>query len=486
MTFEVCDPATGQVIARYPEHDVADVAAAVATARTAAPAWAALSFAERGRLLDRWRGEIARGADTLAEVMNAEVGKPVSDARLEIVMALQHLAWATKNAGNVLGRRRMPSDLMTMNQAATLEYPPLGVVGVIGPWNYPVFTPLGSIVYALAAGNAVVFKPSEFTPGTGAWLEDAFAQVVPEHPVFQLITGDGSTGAALCASGVDKVAFTGSTATAKKVMATCAETLTPLVAECGGKDALLVDADADLDAAADAAVWAGMANAGQSCIGTERVFVHADVYDEFVEKLVAVAGKQRAGSDPEAKIGPITMPKQVEVIRRHIDDALTGGGRAMLGGADAIDGQLVQPTVLIDVPEGSLAVSEETFGPTLTVTKVRDMDEAVARANATKYGLGAAVFSKKHGEDIAARLRCGMVAVNAVFNYPQIPSLPFGGVGDSGFGRIHGPDGLREFTYARSVARQRFAPPLALTTFGRTAKIDTMVAEIMTLLHGRH
>ncbi|TDD90609.1 aldehyde dehydrogenase family protein [Saccharopolyspora karakumensis] len=485
-TFEVRSPSTGDLVGSFPTHTADDVAATVARARVAADWWAGLTFGERAKRLDRFRGIIARRLAQLAGIMHEETGKPHSDAALEASLALDHCAWAAKHADQVLGRRRAGVGLLTLNQAASVEYRPLGVVGVIGPWNYPVFTPLGSIVYALAAGNAVVFKPSEFTPGTGSWLVEAFAQVVPEHPVFQLITGDGSTGAALCASGVDKVAFTGSTATAKKVMAGCSETLTPIVAECGGKDALLVDTDADLDSAADAAAWAGMANAGQSCIGTERVYVHADVYDAFVEKLVKIAREQRAGTDPDAKIGPITLPSQVETIRRHINDALRRGGRAALGGPDAVDGNVVQPCILTNVPEDSPAVTEETFGPTLTVTKVRDMDDAVARANATTYGLGAAVFSKKRGAEIADRLRCGMVAVNAVFNFPQIPSLPFGGVGDSGFGRIHGPDGLREFSYARSVARQRFTPPLALTTFARTAKTDSLVAKIMTLLHGRH
>ena len=214
------------------------------------------------------------------------------------------------------------------NQAATVEYQPLGVVGVIGPWNYPVFTPMGSIVYALAAGNAVVFKPSELTPGVGGWLAATFSEVVPEHPVLQVVTGLGETGAALCRAGVDKLAFTGSTATGKKVMAACAETLTPVVIEAGGKDAVLVDEDADIDAAADAAVWGACANAGQTCIGVERVYVHERVYDEFLARLVDKAKDLRAEDSPDAKIGPITMPSQLDVIRSHIDDAIARGGRA--------------------------------------------------------------------------------------------------------------------------------------------------------------
>nr|WP_091375675.1 aldehyde dehydrogenase family protein [Actinokineospora alba] len=483
--FEVCDPATGEVIASYPEHGVADVTAAVAAARAAAPAWVALGFADRGRLLDRWRGEIARGADTLARLMNAEVGKPVSDARLEIVMALQHLAWASKNAGAVLGRRRMPSDLMTINQAATLEYPPLGVVGVIGPWNYPVFTPLGSLSFALAAGNAVVFKPSEFSPGVGEWLVRAFERAVPEHPVLRLVTGSGATGAALCESGVDKIGFTGSTATGKKVMAACARSLTPVLMECGGKDALVVDVDADLDAAADAAVWGALSNAGQTCLGVERVYVHELVYDQFLDRVLAAAKDVRAGSDAGAKIGPITMPSQVAVIRAHIEDALERGGRAVLGGLDTFDSQFVQPTILVDVPEDALAVTEETFGPTMTIAKVDDMDQAVELVNASRYHLGVTIFARRRGSEIAGRIRAGGVAVNAFVAYATIPTLPLGGVGESGFGRVHGPDGLREFTYPKAVTRQRFPSPLALTTFARTEFTDRIVRVLTTLLHGR-
>jgi len=483
-TFDVHRPGTGEVVGTYPIQTDAEADAAVGRAREAFAWWSALTYSQRAERLSKFAGVIVRRMPQLAALVHEETGKPYSDAGLEVALVMDHLIWAGKNARKILGRKSARVGLMSIQNAASVEHKPLGVIGVIGPWNYPVFTPLGSIVYALAAGNAVVFKPSEFTPGVGRWLVDMFAQIVPEHPVLQLLTGDGSTGSALCRAGVDKVAFTGSTATAKRVMAVCAESLTPLVAECGGKDVLIVDADADLDAAADAGVWAGMANAGQSCIGTERVYVHERVYDAFLDKLVAQAGALRAGVDAEAKIGPITMPKQVEVIRRHIEDALARGGRALVGGAE-IQGQVVQPTVLVDVPEDAPAVTEETFGPTLTVAKVRDMDEAIARANASRYGLSAAVYSKGRGRELADRLRTGMVSVNAVFNFPAIASLPFGGVADSGFGRIHGPDGLREFTYAHAVARQRFAPMMALTTFARTAETDQRVAKVLTLLHGR-
>ena len=447
--------------------------------------WSSLSFDERAEKLNIWKGVITRRIAQIADLMHHETGKPHSDATLEVALALDHIAWAGKNAKKVLGRQKVSSGLVMANQAATVEYKPLGVVGVIGPWNYPVFTPMGSIVYALAAGNAVVFKPSELTPGVGGWLAATFSEVVPEHPVFQVVTGLGETGAALCRAGVDKLAFTGSTATGKKVMAACAETLTPVVIEAGGKDAVLVDEDADLDAAADAALWGACANAGQTCIGVERVYVHDRVYDEFLARLVDKAKDLRAEDSPDTKIGPITMPSQLEVIRSHIGDAIARGGRAVVGGPDAVGDRYVQPTILVDVPEDSSAVQEETFGPTMTVSRVASMDEAVARTNGTRYGLGSTVFAKARGMEIAERIRSGMTAVNGVISFAAIPSLPFGGVGDSGFGRIHGPDGLREFTYAKAIARQRFKPLLALTSFTRTAKADQQLTQMITMLHGR-
>ncbi len=484
-TFDSLSPVTGDVVGTWPVHSAEDVGVVVARARDGAAWWSSLGFDERAERLNSWAGVITRRVAQLAEVVHQETGKPHSDATLEAALAIDHIAWAAKNAGKVLGRHRVASGLVMANQAATVQYQPLGVIGIIGPWNYPVFTPMGSIAYALAAGNAVVFKPSELTPGVGHWLAATFAEVVPDHPVFQVVTGLGETGAALCRAGVDKLAFTGSTGTGKKVMAACAETLTPVVIEAGGKDAVLVDEDADLDAAADAALWGACSNAGQTCIGVERVYVHDRVYDEFLSRLLDKARDLRAEDVPGAKIGPITMPSQLGVIRSHIADALARGGRAVLGGPDAVGERYVQPTVLVDVPEDSTAVQEETFGPTVTVTRVRDMDEAVAKANGTRYGLGSTVFSKARGMELAERIRSGMTAVNGVITFAAIPSLPFGGVGDSGFGRIHGPDGLKEFTYAKAIARQRFKPLLALTSFTRTAKADNQLTQIVTMLHGR-
>lgn len=484
-TFESLNPATGDVVGIHPIDDERTVREAVRRAHADAQWWDELGFDGRKEVLGKWRGVLARRLAGLAKVVHDETGKPIADAQLEIGLAIDHLAWAAGHAGKVLGPSKSFAGLLMANQSATVEYRPLGVIGVIGPWNYPVFTPMGSISYALAAGNTVVFKPSELTPGVGEWLAAALREVVPDRALLQVVTGLGETGAALCTAGVDKLAFTGSTDTGKKVMAACAQTLTPVIIEAGGKDALIVDADADIEAAATAAAWGAFSNAGQTCIGVERVYVHAAVHDKFVDALVAKARGVRPGSGADAHYGPATLPKQLDIIRGHIDDALASGGRALVGGKGAVGERFVQPTVLVDVPEDSPANTDETFGPTVTVKKVASMDEAITLANATRYGLGSTVFSKKHGKDIARRLRSGMTAVNDVISFAAIPALPFGGVGDSGFGRIHGADGLKEFTYAHAIAARRMKPVLLLTTFDRTAKQDATFSQMILALHGR-
>src|SRR5690606_37790032 len=242
------NPATGAEVGRFPVADTAAVAAAVERARAAGAWWADLGFDGRRRLLLRWSALIAQRLGELAELMRAETGKPLADGLVESIGAVDHIHWAARNARRVLRLRRRRGTILVAEHAAYLEYQPYGVIGVIGPWNYPVLTPVGSIAYALAAGNARVFKPSEYTPAVGSGLVDTFASIVGEQPVLQVVHGLGDTGAALCRSGVDKVAFTGSTATGKKVMAAYAESLTPVLVECGGKDAMIVDDDADLDA----------------------------------------------------------------------------------------------------------------------------------------------------------------------------------------------------------------------------------------------
>ncbi|MGI8695062.1 MAG: aldehyde dehydrogenase family protein, partial [Mycobacteriales bacterium] len=252
-----------------------------------------------------------------------------------------------------------------------------------------------------------------------------------------------------------------------------------VVIECGGKDPLVVAADADVDAAVEGALWGGFTNAGQTCVGVERVYAVAAVYDEFVGKLAARARALRPGAGEDASYGPMTVPAQADIVRRQVDDALARGAKDLLGGDDTSRPPYLAPRILTRVPADAPAETEETFGPVLTVARVADLDEAVARANAGRYGLGATVYSRRHGEAIARRMRAGMVSVNSVIAFVAVPALPFGGVGDSGFGRVHGADGLREFARPQAISRERVTSPLPVLTFRRAEHaVDRLVAAV--------
>ena len=484
-TFESLNPATGDVIGTFPIQAEDEVTAAVERAHSAAAWWRGLGFDGRKRRLRAFKAALANNHGELCELIHRETGKTVDDARIELILAVDHLTWAYTHAPKVLGRRRVASTVNQMNHKAYLEYRPVGVVGVIGPWNYPLHTPLGSITYALAAGNAVVYKPSEFTPATGQWIVNTFNDVVGEHPVLQLLTGDGMTGNALCRSDINVLAFTGSARTGRKVMAACAENLTKVVMECGGKDAMIVTAEADIEAAARGAVWGSCANAGQTCAGLERVYVEAPAYDAFVRAAVAAAQDLKSAGGQDDAFGPITMPSQIDVIEEHLKEAIDRGARPLVGGLESIRRPFVEPVVLVDVPEDTKLMTEETFGPILPITKVADVGEAVRRANDSAYGLGAAVYGGDNAEAIASQLDVGMVSVNSVQTFAALPALPFGGSGESGFGRIHGEDGLREFTQPRATTVKRFDGPVDVTRFDRSPKLLGKLAKATRFLHGR-
>lgn len=487
QTFESRNPATDQALASYPIHTPADVDNAVIRARAAAAWWRDLGFEGRRRRLLAFKSVIARSCEELVHLVRAENGKPTDDAFIEVLLCVDHLDWAARHAQSIMRQRRVSMPPLSLDHAGYLQYAPMGVVGVIGPWNYPVHTPMGSISYALAAGNAVVFKPSEFTPGIGHRLAGMFAEVVDEAPVLQVVTGFGETGNALASHpGIDVVAFTGSAATGRKVMAACATNLTKIVMECGGKDAMLVDADADLAKAAEAALWAGCANGGQTCAGVERVYVHTDVYDPFVAEITRQAQGVRAGDDEGADYGPITMPSQIDVIRRHLADALDRGARAVVGGLESIREPFIDPVVVVDVPADAPLMTEETFGPVVPLVEVPDMDEAVRLANASPYGLGATVFSRSRGMALAGALTSGMVSVNSVLRFASAPELPFGGRGESGFGRIHGADGMKEFLQPRAITRRRVSVLPEFASFARPDWLFGVADKAMKVVHGRH
>ena len=480
-TFEKFDPRTGEVIASYQNFSQDEVFTVVDNAQTAASRWQEFGFTARKRVLLKWAAYITKNQKEISQLIATECGKPLGDASLEVSIAIDHIAWAAKHAQQIMRKQDRPVGLLMFNMKAQVQRSALGVVGVIGPWNYPIFTPMGSIAYALAAGNAVVFKPSEFTPGVGKWLADSFSKVAPFENIFTTITGLPDTGKALTQSKVNKISFTGSTRTAKKVAASCAESMIPVVLECGGKDPVIVAKDADIKLAAEYALWSAMANAGQSCIGAERVYVVESVAEEFIQTITKMAKDIEVGKD----YGPATMPSQLKVIQSHLDDATARGAKFLLGGNDSIKGAYVEPVIMVDVPEDSTAMTEETFGPTLAINKVVKIDEAIRLSNASSYGLAAAVFSKRDGEKIAAQLACGMVSINSVFLFAAVASVPFGGVKNSGYGRIHGAEGLLEYTYARTVVKTRFKIPLKFTTFKRTKLSEKVLITLIKRLHGR-
>jgi acyl-CoA reductase-like NAD-dependent aldehyde dehydrogenase len=462
--MECLSPATGEILGTVPVAGPEEVSAAVARARSAAGSWAAMSAAARRAELGSWRRALAARADEIAELVHRENGKPRVDAMTELFMALAHLQHAAQRAEKALRTRRVPSGLMA-NLRATVSYQPLGVIGVIGPWNYPLFTPMGSIAYALAAGNTVVFKPSEHTALVGQLLGEIARESISVPHVLEVVTGDGRTGGALARATVDKIAFTGSAATGRKVMLAAAERLTPVLLELGGKDAMVVAEDADLDRAAEAAVFGSLTNAGQACVSIERCYVVDSVYQQFLDRVIEEARQVRWGADDDAHIGAITMPSQVDVIRDHMEDAIARGARAVVGGPDAIRGNFVPPTVLVDVTPDMKVMHEETFGPVLPIAKVASADEGVDQANASAYGLGSSVFSKGRARELGARMRAGSTSVNSVVAFAGVPSLPFGGMGESGFGRIHGDEGLREFCHIKATAEERFPLPVNMASF---------------------
>lgn len=480
-TFESLDPRTGNVLGHYRNTSRDEVFEIVDMAHDAAQVWSALSYSQRKKILLRWAAYLTRIIDQGAQIIADETGKPLSDAKLEVAITIDHISWAAKNARRVLETSYRPSGLLMFNMSSRVERSPYGVVGVIGPWNYPLFTPMGSIAYALAAGNAVVFKPSEYTPGVGAWIAETFEKFAPAEFIFTTVTGLPDTGKALTESAVDKISFTGSTRTAKKVAESCTQRMVPFVLECGGKDAMLVDRDANIEKAADAILWSAMANAGQSCIGAERVYVHEAVAPQLKSAITHLASQLKPGEH----YGPATMPAQLEVIKTHIRDAAKRGGKFLVGDADAVSDPYVMPVIMEDVPEDSLEMTNETFGPTLVINTVKSMSEAILLANNSRYGLGASVWSRRNGHQIASQLRVGMVSINSVFSFAAVPAVPFGGVKDSGIGRIHGPEGLLEMTYPRTVVKTRFNIPLVFTTFKRSAREDRIIMLLVKLLHSR-
>jgi acyl-CoA reductase-like NAD-dependent aldehyde dehydrogenase len=452
------NPATGEIIGTVPRWTADEVRAAVARARVAQPGWEALGFDGRGAVLRRARRWLLDHAGEVIDTIVRETGKTRDDAQIaELAYGAAALGfWARRAPGYLADERIRSSNPFLLGKRLSLSYRPLGVVGVIGPWNFPLTNSFGDCIPALAAGNAVVLKPSEVTPLTSLLMAEMLADAGVPDGAFQVMTGDGQTGEALI-DAVDFVMFTGSTRTGRKVMARAAQTLTPVGLELGGKDPMIVLADADLERAANGATTYGMLNAGQVCISVERVYVEAPVYDEFVERVARKVSRLRLGAPGRAgtvDVGALTFPPQLETVDAQVRDAVTKGARIVAGGRRPEGaGYFYEPTVLADVDHTMEIMREETFGPTLPIMKVRDADEAIRLANDSRYGLQASVWTRdlRRGERIARYLRAGSVSVNdAILIYTAL-ELPMGGMKESGIGTRHGADGIRKYCSTQGI-----------------------------------
>jgi succinate-semialdehyde dehydrogenase/glutarate-semialdehyde dehydrogenase len=458
------DPATGEQIGRAPLTMPEEVARAVGRAREAQPKWAAQSMADRGRVIMKARRIILSELEDIALLISRETGKPMSEAiAMELTPTLDLMQYFARKSESLLSSRRIGIGQYALMGRSSYEiYKPLGVVGIISPWNFPWATPLDEVVMALMAGNSVVLKPSELTPLTGLKIKDVFDRAGVDTGVFQVVTGDGSTGAALVASGVDKLMFTGSVGTGKRVAEAAAKYLTPVVLELGGKDPMVVLDDANIQNAARGAVWGAFANSGQACASVERCYVHESIADQFVKEVVTETKRlhQSVGTDKTADIGSMTNEHQVRVVERHIDEALDKGATALTGGrrVPASDGAFFEPTVLINVNHDMEVMREETFGPVLPIMTFKTDDQAVRMANDSSYGLTASVWSGSiaRGRRIAERIDAGTVMVNEVLYTHGIAQTPWGGLKQSGLGRTHGRAGLLEMVSTRHIHVNRF------------------------------
>jgi acyl-CoA reductase-like NAD-dependent aldehyde dehydrogenase len=459
------DPGSGAEIGRAPLCSAEEVKAAVARARAAQTTWASLSFRERRRVILRARALLLDDADEIAQLISRETGKPVAEAlAMEIVPTLDAMHYFAHAAENLLRPQKIDiGQYGLMGRSSRLVFKPVGVVGIISPWNFPLATPAQEVVMALMAGNAVVLKPSELTPLIALKIGQIFKRASLGDGLLEIVTGDGSTGAALIDARVDKIMFTGSVATGKRVAEAAAKYLTPVVLELGGKDPMIVLADADLDNAARGAVWGAFANSGQACASVERCYVQESIADKFIERVVAEtkALKQGPGSQVAVDVGAMTNERQLQIVSNHVDDAKQRGAKILTGGGRATNlrGLFYEPTVLTDVDHRMTIMRDETFGPVLPVMTFKTEAEAIELANDSLYGLTASVWTRNiaNGKRIAALIHAGTVMVNEVVYTHGIAQTPWGGIKESGYGRTHGRMGLLELVHAQHIHVNRFS-----------------------------
>jgi acyl-CoA reductase-like NAD-dependent aldehyde dehydrogenase len=446
------NPATGEVLRELECTGESDVQAAVARARAAQSTWAESGVRRRITVLREFQRGLHERKSEIAEGITLEAGKPVAEAlTTEVLVVLDAARFLIDNAYRLLRDEPVPhGNLATKLKSGRLVRDPYGVVGIISPWNYPFSIPATETLAALVAGNAVVLKASEFTSLVALELASLLHAAGVPKDVFQVVVGDGATGAALIHSPIDKLVFTGSVATGKRIAADAAERLLPAVLELGGKDPMLVLDDADIDVASSAAVWGAFVNAGQTCLSVERCYVHRSLHDEFLRACVAKTKKLRPGRglDRETDVGPLIHERQLRIAESHVEDAVSRGARVLAGGSrlPEIGKNFYTPTVLADVTQEMRIMREETFGPVLPVMAFDSDEEAVRLANDSDYGLAASVWTRDNarGERLARRIQAGTVMVNDAVSCFGISEAPHGGVKSSGVGRAHGRFGLEE------------------------------------------
>ncbi len=486
--MQVASPATSEVIGEFQVTSADEVRAAVARARAAQPAWAAASFKERGKVMRKALAILRAEQDHYIDVIRRDTGRSrFETVMMEIFPACDALTYYGKNAGKLLADER-PSMHLLKTKKLLITYRPLGVVGIITPWNGPFILALNPTVQALMAGNAVIVKPSEVTPFAGSLVAELFDKAGLPEGLLQVVSGDGETGAALVDSGVDKISFTGSVATGRKVGEACGRNLTPCTLELGGKDAMIVCDDADLERAANGAVFGAFMNTGQFCCSTERVYVLESVADEFTRKVVDKTRSLRQGASGEYDVGPMIWPRQLEVIERQVADAVERGATVVCGGKRNSElGELFyQPTILTDVTHEMSIMREETFGPVLPIAVVGDEDEAIRLANDSDYGLSGTVWS---GDDaravrIAKLLETGSVCINESSVTYGAVEAPFGGRKSSGVGQVNGATGLRGYSYAQPIVIDRFGPKEEHVWYPYTADKEKLLQKIMKWVWG--
>jgi acyl-CoA reductase-like NAD-dependent aldehyde dehydrogenase len=493
-TIAVENPATGAVITSVPVIGPAELASLAERARAAQPDWAALGFGGRAALMRRAQRWTLANRERVIDTVIQETGKTYEDAHTtDYGYVVQSFGFWAKHAERYLADERTHywGNPAVAGKRLVLRHEPVGVVGVIGPWNFPLVNGFGDCIPALMAGNSVILKPSEVTPLSSLLMAEMFTACGLPPGVFQVATGDGSTGAALVEN-VDCIMFTGSTRTGRLVARAAAEALIPCHLELGGKDPMIVCADADVEKAATAAAYYSMNNAGQVCISVERVYVEAPVYEDFIARVTEKVSRLRQGPPAgpgSVDVGAIIFPPQIETIEAHVRDAEQKGARVLVGGHanPSGSGHFYAPTVLVDVDHTMETMREETFGPVVSIMKVADTEEAVALANDSNYGLQASVWTRDtaRGERIARRLEVGAVCVNAAqINYFAL-NLPMGGWKASGLSSRHGSAGIRKYCRQQSLLVSGFGPRRELFMFPYSRRVTGLLQRLYRVIYGR-